>query len=86
MDKVFISNQIRYDILTMCGKPALQAYNLLADTPLHSIGFEEDEEMCRELEHKLQCIAEEYQTGKQILNGAISKYSTVRQCILLVTV
>lgn len=86
MDIVFIANQIKYDILTMCGKPAKQAYNLLADTPLHSIGFEEDDEMCRKLEYKLQRVAEEYKTGKKIVSGAVSKFSTVRQCILLVIV
>jgi hypothetical protein len=41
MDIVYISNQIKYDILTICGKPAAKAYNLLTDTPLHSIGYDD---------------------------------------------
>jgi len=84
MDLVFISNQIKHDILTICGKPARQAYNLLTDTPLYSIGYDDDDDLCRKLEYKLQLIAEEYNTGKSISYGAVSKNLTVRQCIQLV--
>ena len=86
MDIVYISNQIKYDILTLCGKPATKAYNLLTDTPLHSIGYDDDGELCRKLENKLQMVAEEYQTGRSISRGAVSKNFTVRQCIELVIV
>jgi hypothetical protein len=85
MDIVYISNQIKYDILTICGKPATQAYNLLTDTPLYSIGYDEGE-LCRELEYKLQLVADEYKTGRRISYGAVSKNFTVRQCIELVIV
>jgi hypothetical protein len=85
MDIVYISNQIKYDILTICGRPAAKAYNLLTDTPLHSMGYD-DGELCRRLENKLQMVAEEYQTGRSISQGAISKNFTVRQCIELVIV
>ena len=83
MDIVYIGNQIKYDILTICGKPATRAYNLLSDTPLYSIGYDEGE-LCRKLEYKLQLVAEEYNTGKSIVYGAVSKNFTVRQCIELV--
>jgi hypothetical protein len=86
MDIVYISNQIKYDILAICGRPSAKAYNLLTDTPLHSIGYETNEELCRQLEYKLQLIAEEYKTGKNISAGSVSKELTVRQCIQLVII
>ena len=86
MDIVYISNQIKYDILAICGKPSAKAYNLLTDTPLYSIGYETDEELCRKLETKLQLISDEYKTGKNISVGSVSKDLTVRQCIQLVIV
>jgi hypothetical protein len=64
MDIVFISNQIKYDILNICGMPVDQSYNLLANTPLQSIGYDKDEELCRKLEEKLRIVAEEYQYRK----------------------
>ncbi|OOQ60837.1 hypothetical protein [Mucilaginibacter pedocola] len=85
MDIVYIINQIKYDILTVGGKPAIRAYNLLSDTPLYSIGYDESE-LCRELEYKLQLVADEYHTGRSISYGAVSKNFTVRQCIELVIV
>jgi len=84
MDIVFISNQIKYDILKICGLPANHAYNLETNIPLHSIGYDDNEEFCRLLESKLQLIAEEYKTGRRILTGDVSKNLTVRQCIQLV--
>jgi hypothetical protein len=86
MDIIFISNQIKYDILNTLGLPAEQCYNLLGTLPLHSIGYGENADLCRKLESKLQSIANEYKTGKAILNGYISKDTTVRQCIQLVIV
>jgi hypothetical protein len=86
MDIIFISNQIKYDILNILGLPAEQYYNLLGTTPLYSIGYGENDDLCRKLESKLQSIANEYKTGKAILNGYISKDTTVRQCIQLVIV
>jgi hypothetical protein len=84
MDIVFISNQIKYDILNICGLPVEQSYNLLTNTPLQLIGYDKDEELCRRLEEKLRLVAEEYQTGKQVAKGDVSKNLTVRQCIQLV--
>lgn len=84
MDIIFISNQIKYDILAIPGLPPGQCYNLPGTTPLYSIGYEEREDLCRKLESKLQNIANEYKTGKAILKGYISKDTTVRQCIQLV--
>ncbi|MEO7214626.1 hypothetical protein [Mucilaginibacter sp.] len=86
MDIVYISNQVKHDILTICGKPATKPYNLLTDTLLHSMGYDDDGELCRKLENKLQMVAEEYKTGRSISYGVISKNFTVRQCIELVIV
>ena len=84
MDIVFISNQIKYDILNICGLPVDHSYNLLANTPLNSIGYDKDEELCRKLEEKLRIVAEEFNTGKRVVKGDVSKNLTVRQCIQLV--
>ncbi|MBB5395738.1 MULTISPECIES: hypothetical protein [unclassified Mucilaginibacter] len=84
MDIIFISNQIKYDILSICGLPVDHCYNLLTNTPLKSIGYDKDEELCRKLEEKLRVIANEYQTGKRVADGAVSQNLTVRQCIQLV--
>ncbi|TFF36346.1 hypothetical protein [Mucilaginibacter psychrotolerans] len=86
MDIVYISNQIKFDILTICGQPAAHAYNLQTDMPLHAIGFNDNGELCRQLENKLQLVADEYNTGKRIANGSVSKELTVWQCIQLVIV
>ena len=86
MDIIFISNQVKYDILNICGLPAEQSYNLLGNTPLHLIGYGQDKTLCRKLENKLQLIANEYNTGREISYGTVSEHLTVRQCIQLVIV
>lgn len=86
MDIIFISNQIKYDILSICGLPAQQSYNLQGTTPLHLIGYGQDDELCRKLENKLQSIAEEYNTGRSIKRGAVSEELTVRECIQMVII
>ena len=84
MDLIFISNQIKYDILYICGLPVNHCYDLLTNTPLQSIGYDKDKQMCRMLENKLRIVAEEYKTGKNIAEGDVSENLTVRQCIQLV--
>lgn len=84
MEKVFISNQVKYDILNICGLPVDHSYNLLTNTPLTSIGYDKDEGLCRQLEEKLRIVAKEYNTGKRVARGDVSKNLTVRQCIQLV--
>ncbi|MCO5934009.1 hypothetical protein NAF17_00535 [Mucilaginibacter sp. RB4R14] len=84
MDIVFISNQIKYDILNICGLPVDSSYNLLTTTPLKSIGYDRDEELCRQLEEKLRVVAEEYNTGRRVEKGDVSQNLTVRECIQLV--
>lgn len=83
MDKIFITNQIKFDILVTGGMPAHYPYNLLATTPLTKIGYSDDTR-CRQLEEKLHLIALEYNTGKRVIQGDISKDLTVRECIQLV--
>ncbi|WP_374950426.1 hypothetical protein [Mucilaginibacter sp.] len=84
MEIIFISNQIKYDILKILDLPAAQSYNLHGTTVLDSIGYGKDEELYRKLENKLQEIANEYQTGRLISRGDLSNETTVRQCIQLV--
>ncbi|TWR25239.1 hypothetical protein FPZ43_17365 [Mucilaginibacter pallidiroseus] len=86
MELIFISNQIKYDILQICGMPAKYSYNLLGNISLSSIGYRDDAELCRRLESKLQLIAEEYKTGCNIPLGSVSGGLTVSQCIRLVVV
>ncbi|MFD0765565.1 hypothetical protein ACFQZI_11945 [Mucilaginibacter lutimaris] len=83
MDLVFISNQIKYDILHICGLPVEHSYNLLTNTSLKAIGYHDDER-CRQLEEKLHMVAQEYNTGKSVAKGDVSENLTVRQCIQLV--
>jgi hypothetical protein len=56
----------------------------LTNTPLNSIGYDKDEDLCRKLEEKLRIVAEEYNTGKRVVKGDVSKNLTVRECIQLV--
>ncbi|RFZ90300.1 hypothetical protein D0C36_21110 [Mucilaginibacter conchicola] len=83
MDRIFITNQIKFDILTTGGMPANNPYNLLAATTLIKVGYN-DEIRCRLLEQRLHQIAQEYNTGKRVMEGAISQDLTVRECIQLV--
>ncbi|MFD0793490.1 hypothetical protein ACFQZX_07660 [Mucilaginibacter litoreus] len=83
MDIVFISNQVKYDILKTSGMPVTGSYNLTTNTALHAFGYD-NEDLCRQLEEKLSIVAEEYNTGRRIAKGDVSKDLTVRQCIQLV--
>lgn len=82
MDKIFISNEIKAEILRICGISVIKPYNLAGATPLFKLN--KNEIFCRELEMQLQHIATKYQTGKTILQGEISHDYTVNQCIKLV--
>lgn len=84
MDKIFISNQIKLEILKICGQPTQKAYNLPGNLTLDIFSYGQNEELCRILEHKLQEIASEYKTGKIILAGDVSKHNTVSECIKMV--
>jgi len=84
MDKIFISNQIKLEILRICGQPTHRAYNLPGNLTLDVFSYAQNEELCRILEQKLQEIASQYQTGKIILPGYVSKNQTVNDCIKMV--
>ncbi|MFI5159258.1 MAG: hypothetical protein ACHQF4_10360 [Sphingobacteriales bacterium] len=84
MDKIFISNQIKMEILSICGYPTHKAYNLPGNLTLDIFSYGQNEELCRTLEQKLQEIASQYQTGKIILPGDVSKLHTVSDCIKMV--
>jgi len=84
MDKIFISNQIKLEILKICGHPTTRAYNLPGNLRLHDLNCYQKENFCRILGERLQEIASHYQTGKIILPGDVSQENTVNECIKLV--
>ncbi|SDT69779.1 hypothetical protein SAMN05216490_5064 [Mucilaginibacter mallensis] len=84
MDKIFISNEIKLQILKVSGLPATKPYNLAGETRLDFLNYDKDEDFCRTLEYRLQEIASQYNTGKIILEGDISKSCTVSHCVKLV--
>lgn len=84
MEKVFISNQIKLEILKIWGLPANKPYNLSGQVTLDYLKHDCDGTLCRALEQKLQEIAQDYKTGKVILNGDVTTQTSVNQCIRLV--
>jgi hypothetical protein len=84
MDKIFISNQIKLEILRIGGQPTNKAYNLPGNLTLDLFSYAQNEALCRVLEQKLQEIATQYHTGKIILPGDVSKHHTVSECIKMV--
>lgn len=84
MDKVFISNQIKLEILKICGLPENKPYNLPGQATLEYLKHDNDDTLCRTLEQKLQEIAWDYNTGKVILRGDVTTESSVSHCIKLV--
>jgi len=84
MDKIFISNQIKLEILRICGLPINKPYNLSGQATLEYLKYDTDGTLCRELEQKLQEIARDYKTGKTILKGDVTTASSVSHCIRLV--
>jgi hypothetical protein len=85
MDKIYLSNHIKLEILNICGRSTTKSYNLEGNTPLFTLGY--DNKMhCKVLEDRLQTLATYYKTGKSIPSGVISKDLTVSQCIQLVLI
>ncbi|MBE9661904.1 hypothetical protein [Mucilaginibacter myungsuensis] len=84
MNRTFVSKQIKLEILTVCDAPISQPDNLIDSIQLSLLGYDEYEGWCRQLETRLQQIAVQYHTGKQILQGDITANITVDQCINMV--
>jgi len=84
IDKVFISNHIKLEILKICGLSQIKPYNLQGETQLAILNISDKEVFCREIEKSLQEIASIYQTGRIITEGDVSKEFTINQCIRLV--
>lgn len=84
MDKIFISNEIKLQILKVSGLPATKPYNFAGETRLDILNYDKDEGYCRMLEHRLQAIASYYNTGRVIVKGDVSKSCTVNHCVKLV--
>ncbi|MDB5030597.1 hypothetical protein [Mucilaginibacter sp.] len=83
MEKIYITNQVKLEILNIGGLASTQPYNLNGFTPLFTLGYSNFPH-CKILEDRLQSIAIQYNTGKLILPDSISEDLTVKQCIELV--
>jgi hypothetical protein len=83
MDKIYITNHVKLEILNICGISTVQPYNLNGYTALFTLGFSKASH-CKMLESKLQEIAVQYNTGKSIIPNSISSNLTVNQCVELV--
>jgi hypothetical protein len=83
MDKIYITNHVKLEILNICGLSNLKPYNLNGFTSLFTLGF------CtlpqyKLLEDKLQEIAAQYNTGKSVIPDTISSDFTVNECVKLI--
>ena len=83
MNKIYLSNHIKLEILNICGLPTARSYNLEGNTHLYTLGYE-DSTHCKQLEDKLKVIAADYRPDQHIKIGNISKEFTVSDCIQLV--
>ncbi|MFD2871522.1 hypothetical protein ACFS5N_03510 [Mucilaginibacter ximonensis] len=83
MNKIYITNHVKSEILSICGLPAIKPYNLNGFTSLSTLGIN-SKNACSMLESKLQTIAMHYETGTKILPDTISSDFTVNQCVKLV--
>jgi hypothetical protein len=83
MDKIYVSNHIKLDILNICGQPTVKSYNLEGNTQLSSLGYQYTLHS-KALEEHLQKIAIFYNTGKLIPTGIIYDNFTVNECIRMV--
>ncbi|PTQ99531.1 hypothetical protein C8P68_102355 [Mucilaginibacter yixingensis] len=84
MNKTILSTQIKLEILTICSGPISRPDNLINQVQLFMLGYDDFEDWCRQLEKRLQLLAVEYQTGKEIAEGHINGQTTVDQCIQMV--
>jgi hypothetical protein len=85
MDKIYLNNHIKLEILNICGLSNIKSYDLAGSTILHTLGYN-DNAHCKLLEQKLQEIALYYNTGKLIGIGVISNKFTVSQCVQLILI
>ena len=83
MDKIYLCNHVKLEILNICGLSTNRSYNLDGSISLVSLGYD-DKTRCKLLEDRLRVIAKHYNTGKSISSGIISNNFTVNQCIKLV--
>jgi hypothetical protein len=81
---IVVSKQVKLEILTICSGPTSRPENLPNEIVLAVLGYDEYEEWCRLLETRLQYIASQYNTGKQIPLGHITAATTVSECIQMV--
>lgn len=84
MNKTVVSKQVKVEILTICQGPLSQLENLTENIELALLGYDDYETWCRQLEGRLQYIAQQYQTGKEIVPGKVTSATTVNQCIQMV--
>lgn len=84
MNKTFVSKQVKLEILNICSGPVSQLENLTENIELALLGYDDYETWCRQLEGRLQYIAQQYHTGKEICPGNVTANTTVNQCIQMV--
>jgi hypothetical protein len=83
MEKVYITNHVKSEILNICGLSNIRPYNLNGFTSLFTLGFSTTPQ-CKLLEGKLQEIAAQYNTGKYVIPDTISSDFTVNECVELI--
>lgn len=83
MNKIYITNHVKSEILSICGLPPIRPYNLNGFTSLFTLGIN-SKNACNMLEGRLQSIAAYYETGRKIVPDTISTDFTVNQCIELI--
>jgi hypothetical protein len=83
MEKIYITNHVKSEILNICGLPALRPYNLNGLTSLFNLGINNKID-CITLEGKLRLIAAQYETGRNVMPDTISTDFTVNQCVELI--
>lgn len=83
MDKVYITNQVKQEILDICGLTDMKPYNLNGLTSLFTLGCN-TRPKCRLVANKLQEIAVQYNTGRLVEADTISADLTVNECVSLI--
>jgi hypothetical protein len=83
MNKIYITNHVKLEILNTCGLATMKPYNLNGSITLLTLGFN-TEQQYEILENKLRSIAVYYNTGKKIIPNTISADFTINQCVELV--
>lgn len=83
MEKVYITNHVKLEIVNICGLTDVKPYNLNGYTSLLALGCNTLIK-CKLLENRLQEIASQYNTGRMVEPNVISSNLTVNECVNLI--